>query len=39
VQARFRSITESRRGNLPHLYAEAFARAFLAAFQPGAGPR
>jgi type VI secretion system protein len=39
VNARFRSITESPRGGLPHLYAEAFVRAFLAAFEPGAGLR
>ena len=39
VNARFRSITESPRGALPHLYAEAFVRAFLAAFEPGGGSR
>jgi type VI secretion system protein len=39
VLARFRSITESPRGALPHLYLEAFVRAFLAAFEPGATPR
>jgi type VI secretion system protein len=39
VNARFRSITESPRGGLPHLYAEAFVTAFLAAFEPGATPR
>lgn len=37
--ARFRSITESPRGGLPHLYLEAFVRAFLAASEPGAMPR
>jgi hypothetical protein len=35
--ARFRSITESLPGGLPHLYAEAFARAFLAAYEGGSG--
>ena len=39
VNARFRSITESPRGTLPHLYKEAFVRAFLAAFEPGGGSR
>jgi type VI secretion system FHA domain protein len=39
INARFRSITESPRGNLPHLYTEAFVRAFLAAFEPGGGLR
>ena len=39
VLARFRSITESPRGGLPHLYLEAFVRAFLAASEPGATPR
>jgi type VI secretion system protein len=38
VHARFRSITESPGGGLPHLYAEAFINAFLAAFDPGATP-
>ncbi|MCC7462982.1 MAG: type VI secretion system-associated FHA domain protein TagH [Gammaproteobacteria bacterium] len=37
--ARFRSITENPRGGLPHLYLEAFVRAFLAACEPGATPR
>jgi predicted component of type VI protein secretion system len=39
VNARFRSITESPRGGLPHLYQEAFVRAFLAAFEPAGGSR
>ncbi len=39
VIARFRSITESPRDALPHLYLEAFVRAFLAASEPGAAPR
>jgi type VI secretion system FHA domain protein len=39
VHARFRSITESPRGGLPHLYIEAFVRAFIAGFQPGGTPR
>lgn len=39
VNARFRSITESPRGGLPHLYAEAFVTAFLAAFEPGGALR
>jgi predicted component of type VI protein secretion system len=36
--ARFRSITESPSGGLPHLYLEAFVRAFLAASEPGGMP-
>ena len=38
VLARFRSITESPSGGLPHLYLEAFVRAFLAASEPGGTP-
>ena len=33
LAARFRSITEMPAGKLPHLFAEAFARAFAAAFK------
>jgi len=40
VKARFRNITASPGGGgLPHLYQEAFVRAFLAAFAPGGGAR
>jgi type VI secretion system protein len=34
LTARFRSITEMTAGRLPHLFGEAFARAFVAEFKP-----
>ena len=37
LAARFRSITEMHAGNFPHLFAEAFARAFVAAFKQNNG--
>jgi len=37
LAARFRSITEMPAGRFPHLFAEAFARAFVAAFKPNNG--
>jgi type VI secretion system protein len=37
LAARFRSITEMHAGKLPHLFAEAFARAFVAAFKQNNG--
>jgi type VI secretion system FHA domain protein len=37
LAARFRSITEMPAGKLPHLFAEAFARAFVAAFKQNNG--
>jgi type VI secretion system protein len=37
LAARFRSITEMHAGKLPHLFAEAFARAFIAAFKQNNG--
>jgi len=37
LAARFRSITEMPAGKLPHLFAEAFARAFVAAFKQSNG--
>jgi type VI secretion system protein len=37
LAARFRSITEMPAGKLPHLFAEAFARAFVVAFRQNNG--
>jgi type VI secretion system FHA domain protein len=37
LAARFRSITEMPAGKFPHLFAEAFARAFVAAFKQNNG--
>jgi type VI secretion system protein ImpI len=37
LAARFRSITEMPAGRFPHLFAEAFARAFVAAFKHNNG--
>jgi len=37
LAARFRSITEMPSGKLPHLFAEAFARAFVGAFRHNNG--
>jgi type VI secretion system protein len=37
LAARFRSITEMPAGKFPHLFAEAFARAFVAAFKQNTG--
>jgi type VI secretion system FHA domain protein len=37
LAARFRSITEMHAGKFPHLFAEAFARAFVAAFKQNNG--
>jgi type VI secretion system protein len=37
LAARFRSITEMPAGEFPHLFAEAFARAFVAAFKQNNG--
>ena len=37
LAARFRSITEMPAGKFPHLFAEAFARAFVAAFKNNNG--
>jgi len=37
LAARFRSITEMPAGKFPHLFAEAFARAFVAAFRHNNG--
>ena len=37
LTARFRSITEMPAGKFPHLFAEAFARAFVTAFRHNNG--
>ncbi len=39
LTARFRTITEMPAGRFPHLFGEAFARAFVAAYKPNGGDR